>query len=283
MTRTGARTALAVAMVAALTPLSGGCTSADEQRAGDDRATRASVPSAAATAALRAAERATERAASARVRSVTAMGSLMTMSADGVLGWSDGITGTLTLTYTGGTVADTMRRLGSTSMEARYLPDAYYARMGDAFAAQAGGRHWVKYAYDDLDELAGSQGAQLQEQMRQTTPDRSVRLLLDSGDVRVVGTETVRGERTTRYAGTVDTEDDGLAAQTVDLWINERDLLVKKVEKGRTATGESTQTAYYSDYGAEVRAEEPPAHDTQDVRELLDRRANSTEPPEPLG
>ena len=31
-------------------------------------------------------------------------------------------------------MADTMRQMGATSMEARYLPDAYYARMGDSFA-----------------------------------------------------------------------------------------------------------------------------------------------------
>src|SRR5690606_39055003 len=94
----------------------------------------------ASVAALKSAERATGAAGSARVESTTIMGSLISMKATGVLSWSDGLTGTLTLTYTGGSVADAMRRLGSTSMEARYLPDAYYARMGDAFAAQAGGR-----------------------------------------------------------------------------------------------------------------------------------------------
>ncbi|CAM5368520.1 hypothetical protein SGLAM104S_05184 [Streptomyces glaucescens] len=194
----------------------------------------------------------------ARVESATTIGSAISLSAEGVLGWADGVTGTLTLTCTGGTMAGTLRLLGSTTMQARYLPDAYYARMGDAFAAQTGGRHWVRYAYDDLDSLTGGSGAQLGDQMRNSTPDRSLRLLLASGDVRRVGTERVRGERTTHYSGTVEAGDTAVTGQTVDVWIDERDLLVKKVEKGRTASGELVQTAYYGDYGAEADAERPP-------------------------
>ncbi|MGP4083519.1 hypothetical protein [Streptomyces sp. KR55] len=272
--RTGVRrVALAIAAATALTGMAA-CTSTDPagRPAPDDSPTRDSatgVAQARPMAELRSAERSTDRADSARVESTTTMGTMMSMTADGVLGWGDDITGTLTITYTGGTMADTMRRLGSASMEARYLPDAYYARMGDEFAAQAGGRHWLKYAYDDLEQLAGSSGAYLEKQLRQTTPDESVRLLLESDDVRTVGEERIRGERTTHYSGTVDVGDAGVTTQTVDIWVNDRDLLVKKVEKGRMTSGELTQTAYYSDYGAEVTAEEPPAADTQDVKDLL--------------
>ncbi|GGT27538.1 putative lipoprotein [Streptomyces chromofuscus] len=294
------RVAVALAAVVALTGGLAGCTAADPsgRSAEEDRPSRESAARLAPIAALRSAERSTDLADSARVQSTTTMGTLMSMTADGVLGWSDGITGTLTITYTGGTMADTMRRLGSTSMEARYLPDAYYARMGDAFAEQAGGRHWLRYGYDDLAELAGGSGAYLQEQMRNTTPKQSVELLLASGDVKEVGTEDVRGERTTHYSGTVDVADlathnshlsadrladlrrqlerAGVTTQTVDIWVNDRDLLVKKVEQGRMATGELTQTAYYSDYGAEVSAERPPADDTRDFRELMSAGGGSS-------
>ncbi|MGC5038511.1 hypothetical protein ACPXCS_21250 [Streptomyces sp. DT190] len=245
----------------------------------DDRAPRGST-----LAALRAAERATERAGSARVESTTTMGSLMSMTADGTLGWRDGITGTLTITYTGGTIADTMRRLGTPSMEARYLPDAYYARMGDQFAEKTGGRHWIRYGYDDLEALAGGSGAHLGDQMRSTTPNRSVGLLLSSGDVRKAGRETVRGRTATHWSGTVDTADvadaglrkqlteAGVTSETVDIWVDERDLLVKKVEKARTADGPMTQTAHYGDYGVAVRAERPPRSDTGDFEDLVGRR-----------
>jgi hypothetical protein len=238
-------------------------------------------------AALRSAEHATEHAESARVESTTTMGSLMSMTADGTLGWSDGITGTLTITYTGGTMADTMRRLGSTSMEARYLPDAYYARMGDTFAEQAGGRHWIRYAYEDLEALTGGSGAHLGDQMRGTTPNQSVKLLLSSGDVRKVGEETVRGRTATHWSGTVaaaDVADAGLRKQlteagvtteTVDIWVDDRNLLVKKVEKGRMTTGLMTQTAHYADYGVTVRAERPPRSDTGDFEDLMRKQTGT--------
>lgn len=282
--RTGGRmqgmTVRRVGLVLAATALTGvaACTSQDSSDGPghDDRAGRGRSP-----AALRAAERATEQAESARVESTTTMGSLMSMTAAGTLGWSDGITGTLTITYTGGTMADTMRRLGSTSMEARYLPDAYYARMGENFAEKAGGKHWIRYAYEDLEALTGGSGARLGDQMRRTTPNQSVKLLLSSGDVRKVGEETVRGRTATHWSGTVaaaDVADAGLRKQlaeagvtteTVDIWIDQRNLLVKKVEKARTATGPMTQTAHYTDYGVTVRAERPPQSDTGDFEDLM--------------
>ncbi|PPS82799.1 hypothetical protein [Streptomyces sp. MH60] len=215
--------------------------------------------------ALRAVERATGRAGSARVESTTVMGRELSLAAEGALGWDDGLTGTLTITYTGGTTAETMRRLGTTAMEARYLPDAYYARMGDEFAERLAGRHWIKYVYEDLEDLDGGAGAGFADQMRSTTPNQAVKLLLTAGDVRKVGEETTRGRRTTHWSGTVG----GSTEQTVDIWVDDRDLLVKKVERGRTKTGELTQTAYYSDYGVTVPAARPPAADTTDFKELL--------------
>ncbi|MFB7498463.1 hypothetical protein ACFC09_27885 [Streptomyces sp. NPDC056161] len=240
---------------------------------------------------LRSAEKTTAEAESAKVRSTTALGSVMSMTADGTLGWRDGITGTLTITYTGGTVADAMRKLGSTTMETRYLPDAYYARMGDAFARQAGGRHWVKYGYDALADLAGASGAHLKDQTRNATPNQSVKLLLASGDVRKVGAEKVSGENAARYSGTVDVADlatrnsgltasgladlkkqldqAGVTTETIDIWVDDQGLLLKKVDRGTTANGTMTSTAYYSDYGARLSVQKPPASDTQDFTSLM--------------
>ncbi|MER7482986.1 hypothetical protein ABTX60_36020 [Streptomyces sp. NPDC126510] len=269
-----------VGLVLAATALTGVAACTSHESSGtpgrDDGAARGR-----ALVALRAAERATEHAESARVESTTSMGSLMSMTADGTLGWGDGITGTLTIKYTGGTIADTMRRLGTTSMEARYLPEAYYARMGEKFAEQTGGRRWIRYAYEDLEALAGGSGAHLGDQMRSTTPNQSVKLLLSSGDVRKVGEETVRGRSATHWSGTVtaaDVADPGLrkqlteagvATETVDIWVDKRNLLVKKVEKARMSTGLMTQTAHYADYGVPVRAERPPRSDTGDFEDLM--------------
>ncbi|MFH8802492.1 LppX_LprAFG lipoprotein [Streptomyces sp. NPDC017936] len=279
MRRTTYRGGLAP-VVAAVLVGAAACTSPGGPRSPDGpREERRASP--VSLTALRAAEKATERAASARVRSTAVMGTTLSLTASGALGWGDGLTGTLSITYTGGTTADTMRALGITTMEARYLPDAYYARTGEAFAARTGGRHWVRYAYEDLRSLGA--GADFADQMRNITPDRSVRLLLDSDDVRAVGEETVEGRTTTHYSGTVDVADvedaglkrqleqAGVTGETVDVWVDDRDLLVKKVEKGRTTAGGYSQTAFFSDYGVRVTARRPPAEDTADFEDLLRR------------
>lgn len=261
MTRTGRGGALlAVLLLAGVT----GCGD-DGGRAPGERPAASAQPG--AVAALKAAERATGRAGSARVESATRMGTDVSMTSTGRLAWGDGLTGALTITYTGGGMAETMRELGSTSMQARYLSDAYYARMGDAFAAKAGGRHWIRYDWDDLAGLGGASGVPLARQIRDAAPHQCVKLLLAGGDVRRVGTETVRGERTTHYRGTARTADG--TAQTVDLWIDGDDLLVKKVEKGESEAGAFIQTAYFDDYGVRVAVQPPPAADTRDFRELV--------------
>lgn len=277
------RTTVWLTTAAALAGLAA-CTSSGSSDRPEERERTASA--ATSLPALRTAERSTDRARTARVRSTTVMGTQLSLTADGVLAWRDGLSGSLTIDYTGGTAAETMRALGVTSMEARYLADAYYARMGDTFAAKTGGKHWLRYAYDDLRNLGG--GADLADQMRSTTPNQSVRLLLDSDDVRELGRETVDGQATTHYAGTVDVEDvtdselrqrlqnADVTAETLDIWINDENLLVKKVERTSTANGRVTQTAHYSDYGVKVAVQKPPAADTEDFKSLLSQ--SSTNP-----
>ncbi|NGO10012.1 hypothetical protein G5C60_20995 [Streptomyces sp. HC44] len=293
------RVTVSIAVVAALTGVAA-CSGSDsgEGSKGDDKAAGKDATRVSPISALRSVEKSTDKADSAKVESTTTMGSMMSMKADGALGWADGLTGKLTITYTGGTMADTMRQMGATSMEARYLPDAYYAKMGDRFAAQSGGKHWIKYAYEDLADLAGGSGAYLKDQMQNTTPNQSVKLLLASGDVRKVGEEEVRGVNTTHYSGTVDVADlagrnsnlsedqladmkrqleqAGITTETVDIWVNDDDLLVKKVEKGELASGSMSSTAYYSGYGVEVSAEEPPAGDTADFRDLMQSQPSAS-------
>jgi len=281
--------------IAVVTTLSGAAACSSSGGSGkDDKASGKGATHVSPIAALRTAEKSTDGADSAKVESTTTMGALMSMKADGALGWADGLTGNLTITYTGGTMADTMRQLGTTSMQARYLPDAYYAKMGEKFAEQAGGRHWIRYGYADLADLGGGSGAYLKDQMQNTTPNQSVKLLLASGDVKKAGTEKVRGVNTTHYAGTVDVADlagknssltasqlaglkkqltqAGVTTETVDIWVNDQDLLVKKTEKGRMSAGEYIQTAYYSDYGVKVSVTKPPASDTEDFKNLLKKQ-----------
>ncbi|MGC4995814.1 hypothetical protein [Streptomyces sp. DT195] len=241
-------------------------------------------------AALRSAERSTDHAESVRVRSTLSYGKALSLSSDGALRWDDGVTGHLTIRYTGGTLAAAMRKAGTSSLRARYLPDAYYARMSDTFARRAGGRHWIRYAYADLARGGDGLGMYLKDQMRNTTPNQSVKMLLASGDVRKVGAERVQGTAATHFRGRVRVADltgrssglsarelaglkrqldqAGVTTETVDLWIDHRNLLVKKVERADTAQGSLVSTAYYRDYGVRIAAEAPPASDTQDFTKL---------------
>ncbi|MFC9928377.1 hypothetical protein [Streptomyces sp. NPDC127190] len=285
------RMTLSIAVVAALTGVAACGTSGSGKGAKGDKAAGDTVINVSPIAALRSAEQSTDKAESAKVRSTTSVGNLMSISSTGSLTWGHGLTGNLTLTYTGGQMAEMMKKSGNTSMQARYLPDAYYAKMSDAFARQTGGKHWLKYSYDDLAKLGGASGSYMKDQLRTATPNQSVKMLLASGDVKKVGEETLSGVRTTHYSGTLDMADlagktsnlkpDQLAAlkkqmtqmgattDTVDIWVNDQNLLVKKTEKVDMTQGTMVNTAYYSDYGVKVSAEAPPAGDTMDFADLM--------------
>ncbi|MGW5865905.1 hypothetical protein ACWFRJ_27410 [Streptomyces sp. NPDC055239] len=244
------------------------------------------------TAALRTIQDKTDDAGSAKVEGKTVMGSLMSTDMTGSMEWSDGITGNVTATLTGGTQAEQMKQMGQSKINYRYLKSGFYANMGDKFASRAGGgKHWLEYDYDALAAMSGDAGDAFKDQMQNATPNQSVKVLLASGDVKRVGEENVRGTRTTHYSGTVDVEDFsrknsdldaeqmaelkkqfkqvGMSTQTIDIWVNDDDLLVKKTEKGETDDGDISQTAFYSDYGTSVSVEKPPAGDTVSFKDLM--------------
>jgi hypothetical protein len=285
------RTALSAAVVAALTSVAA-CGSSASSGKGDKAAGGEEIHISPVAAVLRTAEQSTDKAESAKVRSTMVIGDVMSMSGNGTMRWGNGLTGSLTITYTGGKIAEAMHKVGAApSVQARYLPDAYYASLGGTSAERLGGKHWIKYSYDLLAQVSGASGAYLKDQIRTATPAQTVKLLLASHDVKKVGQETVSGVRATHYSGTVNIADfagrssnlsadqlaalkkqldqAGIASETVDIWLNDQNLPVKKIEKGATAKGEMVNTAYYSDYGVPVTTEAPPASDTLDFAKLM--------------
>ncbi|MFE0176252.1 hypothetical protein ACFWZ2_28420 [Streptomyces sp. NPDC059002] len=290
------RAGLSIAVAAALTGLTA-CGSGDS--GGSDKADGGSKGGGgiklSPIAALKTVESSTDKADTAKVTGTTSMGTQSTMDMDGVMGWSDGITGDVTVTFTGGAQAQQMAQLGQTKINYRYLKNGFYANMGDKFASQAGGgKHWVEYDYDTLAEMSGAAGEAFKDQMQNTTPNQSVKMLLASGDVKRVGEETVRGTKATHYAGTVDVADltkqsanlddkqsaelkkqfeqAGMSTEKIDIWVNDDDLLVKKIEKAETKNGAFSQTAYYSDYGTPLSVEKPAASDTVSFKALMNKQ-----------
>ncbi|WP_329401272.1 hypothetical protein [Streptomyces melanogenes] len=242
-------------------------------------------------AALQAVQKKTDGVGSAKVEMTMSMGAVMGLEGGGTLAWGDGTTGAMRMKYTQGTMAQTMKQIGSESIDARYLRDAYYANMGPEFAKTLGGKHWIRYGYDDMAKLMGPAGAVMKDQMQNSTPQQGVKVLLASGDVKKVGTEDVRGVQATHYSGTVDMAKmvdrssgldaktleafkaqmtkSGITTDTVDIWVDKDDLLVKKTERAATKNGEMNTTAFYSDYGVKVAAEAPAASDTVDFTTLI--------------
>ncbi|MEU4351426.1 hypothetical protein [Streptomyces sp. NPDC023838] len=247
-------------------------------------------------AALQAVQKKTDGAGSAKVEMTMSMGSVMGLQGGGALAWGDGTTGTMRMKYTQGTMAQTMRQMGAESIDARYLRDAYFANMGPQFAQSLGGKHWIRYGYDDMAKLMGPAGAVMKDQMQNSTPQQGVKALLASGDVKKVGTEDVRGVQATHYSGTVDVAkvvggssgldaktleafkaqmtQSGITTDTVDIWVDKDDLLVKKTERAATKNGEMNTTAFYADYGVKVSAEAPAASDTVDFTSLIKPKAS---------
>lgn len=280
----------ALAAAAALTSIAACSGSDGSGGSGSDKA--GAVFKASPVAALKQVQQKTGGAQSAKVEGTTEMGDTMSMKQSGAIGWSDGLSGALTITYTGGTMGDALKQAGGDgSVEARYFKDEYYANMGDAMAANLGGKHWIRYSYEDLAELGGASGDVMKDQIQNSTPEQGVKALLASGDVKKVGQEDVRGVSATHYSGTVDVADltaknseldakqlaafkeqlalAGVTTQTVDIWVDKNDLLVKKTERGEMKTGTFNSTLFYSDYGTEVPAEKPAASDTVDFKEML--------------
>ncbi|MEV1020163.1 hypothetical protein [Streptomyces sp. NPDC050264] len=192
--------------------------------------------------ALRTAQEKVAAAGSARVEATMDTGDRLASRSAGTLSWSDGVEGTLTVRVTGGELAADTRKFGGDPSQTRFLGDAYYTRMTDAFAALQGGRHWIRHPYDAGSDL---------------TPADSLKALVAARDLRRVGKETVRGTRASHYRGTS-------GGQRIDVWIDARHLLVRRTQRA----GDFTSTVHYRDYGSAAAAERPPLHDTVDFKDV---------------
>lgn len=261
-----------------------------EKSGGDDKAgDKAGQSLGSPLSALKLASERTDAQHSAKVEGTTQMGQGSSeMSGD--MDWADGIRANMTITQKGGAVASSP--VEGKPLQARYTPDAMFMNMGPEFAAQAGhGKHWIKYDYDALVKQAGPSGAFLKDQMQNNNPSRSVQLLLATGKVKSVGSEDVRGVKATHYTGTVKVseiakmqskdlsqseldalqkqlETSGMDTETIDLWIDGKNLLVKKREQAQSNNGAYDSTVFYSDYGTTVSVQEPASSDTMDFQQL---------------
>ncbi|MER8159581.1 hypothetical protein [Streptomyces sp. NPDC094472] len=267
-----------------------GSEKSDDDKAGEKSGDKSGQSAMSPLAALKLASQRTDQKNSAKVEGTTKMGE-QNSQMSGSMDWANGIRANMSITQSGGAIASSP--IEGKAMDARYTPDAMFLNMGDEFAAQAGGgKHWVKYDYDVLAQKAGPSGAFLKDQMQNNNPSRSVELLLATGKVKSVGSESVKGVKATHYTGTVKVseiakmqskelsqsdldalqkqlETSGMDTETIDLWVDDQNLLVKKREQAQSNNGSYDSTVYYSDYGTAVTVEEPTSSDTVDFQDML--------------
>ncbi|OPF83448.1 hypothetical protein VT50_0204240 [Streptomyces antioxidans] len=291
-THVGARWAIAAGSLVLTVGLTAcGSDKSDDDKAGDKTGGDRSGHSAMSPlAALKLASQQTDKKNSAKVEGTTQMGE-QNSQMTGAMDWADGIRANMSITQKGGAIANSP--MAGKPMDARYTPDAMFLNMGDEFAAQAGsGKHWVKYDYDVLAQKAGPSGAFLKDQMQNNNPSRSVELLLATGKVKSVGSEDVKGVKATHYTGKVKVseiakmqskelsqsdldalqkqlESSGMDTETIDLWVDGDNLLVKKREQAQSNSGAYDSTVFYSDYGTKVTVTEPSSSDTVDFQDML--------------
>lgn len=241
-----------------------------------------------AMAALQKASTNTDKQQSAKadgVQKQTVQGKSVEAKSKGSFDWSSqGIQGNAEITMDG---AGAQGADGGQPTEARYTADAMYMKMGTPVQ----GKQWLKYDYDSMAKQ-GAAGAMLKDQLQNNNPARSVQLLLASGKVKSVGSETVRGQKATHYTGTLKLSElmkmqskdlkeserksleqqfkqQGLEKQKIDLWIDKNDLLVKKRESAKSTGGGFDNTVFYSDYGTKVDVTTPPDGQTMSFEEAM--------------
>jgi hypothetical protein len=150
---------------------------------------------------------------------------------------------------------------------------------------------FMKPEGDEFGLPAGKQWLRMEDESLATpslSPSQFVRFLRESGDVKVVGSEEVRGEKTTHFRGPLNMEK--LAEETgeqavellgevakeaevaLDVWVTPDGLLarvaadIRVPEKG---TGSLKMTGDFLAYGVPVDADEPPSEQVAEMSEVL--------------
>ncbi|MGW6511441.1 hypothetical protein ACWGCP_28595, partial [Streptomyces niveus] len=179
-----------------------------------------------------------------------------------------------------------------------WVKNAMYMDMGAEAAKDMDGKRWMKLDLAAAAEASGDPAVTKEltggmENMNQD-PAQQLALLLDSPNVKHVGSEKVDGVEARHYKGTLTVDEmlesnegldvlsakerkdllatiekSGIKGYDTEVWVNEDDYPVKMIVGMDTPQGEVKISANYSDYGAKASVQTPPAADTVDLFEML--------------
>ncbi|MFG2524357.1 DUF1396 domain-containing protein [Streptomyces sp. NPDC048527] len=179
------------------------------------------------------------------------------------------------------------------TLEMRVTGGALYMGGGKGAAKETDGRSWLKFDISGPKSQEAAASNPLAGQADQN-PAEQVTFLNGSKDLERVGEETVEGERTAHYKGTVtldqmresyENEDaatrkrrdkslsmyEGLGVDklAVDLWIDRDDRTKRFRTRGAADKGRFDMTMTFFDYDKPVTVQAPPAKDVVDLAAMM--------------
>ena len=290
-------TVAAVALLAGAVGCENGDSSAKESAKDSGKATETAqrTPEQAVDAAFRKTSDAKSAKVTMTVSAPTGSGAGGDMEMSGVMGWDPTI---MDMTVSGSMFgvmgADTPEKL-----RMLWVDDVMYMDMGEAAAAEAGGKRWMKLDIAAAAEASGDEKAVKAvtaglEQMNQD-PSQQLAMLLDSPDLEHVGPDKVEGEAAEHYKGRITLDEmteknsgmldsltpkereqlvenmkkAGIKGYDTEVWVNEDDYPVKMAVGIESREGLTKVASRYSDYGAAAKVKAPPAGETLDLMEML--------------
>lgn len=286
--------------VTALAVIAGvaGC-QGEEKKAADAPAAKAKTQDrSAATQALTAAFEKTSEAKSAKVRMTMKMPASMEGGGDmemtGVMGWDPTL---MDMTVKG--EAFQTEPGAPEQMRMLMVDNVMFMDMGAEAAKDMDGKRWMKMDFAALAEQSGDKELQKQmtgglENMNQD-PAQQLAILLDSPNLKHVGSEKVGGVDTDHYKGSLSVaevldanegslkvlspeerktllegvEKAGIKGYDIEVWVDEDGYPAKMNMGMDSPEGAVTIVAEYSDYGAKTTVQTPPAGETVDLMEML--------------
>lgn len=293
------RAAGAAAATALLCTGAAACGGGSADRAGDDQQTSTRSQSQ-VTTALTAAFKKTSEAKSAKVsmtmKAPTGTGGSETVKLDGTMGWDPTV---MDMTMTGSSLGKADPDAPQ-AMRMLWQDNVMYMDMGAKAAKDMDGKRWMKMDLGAMAEKSGDE--QLTRQMTGSLdsmnqdPAQQIAVLLSSPNLKHLGTATLGGVKTQHYKGTLSVDEmmakndslkvlkksereellknvkkAGIKDYDTELWVNEDDLPVRLDVTMDSPQGAVDISETFSDYGAAVKVDVPPAGDTMDIMAMLSK------------
>ncbi|CAL9529419.1 hypothetical protein [Streptomyces sp. enrichment culture] len=216
-------------------------------------------------------------------------GEELTMS--GVMGWDPSVMDVTVEGYAEPGMPEKIRMI--------WRDDIMYMDGGQEIAKDMGGKRWMKLDIGAAAEASGEEELAQQltgalDPMNQQSPAEQIALLLESPNLRHLGSEKIGGVEAEHYKGTLtvaemmkgntslellkpkereqllkNLEKSGIKGYDTEIWVDEDDLPVRMDVGMDTPGGDVEMSMTFSDYGTDAEVEVPPAGETFDLMEMF--------------